>query len=54
MSVVPATASTVFRVLSENTNMTATMIVGMTVQMISSTLLPWIWGGSSVSVGFRR
>ena len=30
------------------------MIVGMTVQTISSTLLPWIWGGSSVSVGLRR
>ena len=38
----------------ENRNITATMIAGMTVQMISSTLLPWIWGGSSVSVGLRR
>ena len=30
------------------------MIVGMIVQMTSTRLLPWVWGGSSVSVGLRR
>ena len=54
MSVVLATASTVFSELNENTNITPTRMVGTTVQTISRTLFPWICGGSSVSVGFRR
>src|SRR5215203_6307892 len=41
------TASTVFSVLHDTTNRSATMIVGTTVQTISATALPWVCGGSS-------
>jgi len=30
------------------------MTVGISVQMISTTLLPWVWAGRSVSPGLRR
>ena len=30
------------------------MTVGISVQTISTRLLPWVWGGSSSSPGLRR
>jgi hypothetical protein len=47
-------ASTVFRVCHDTTNRKITMIVGTSVQVTSARLLPWVWGGSSSSPGFRR
>ena len=47
-------ASTLFSVWREITNMKSTIAVGIRVQVISARLLPWVWGGSSSSPGFRR
>src|SRR5512135_2878103 len=48
------TASTVLSVWYEIANRYRTMTVGMRVQMISTRLLPWVWGGSSSSPARRR
>src|SRR5512142_214614 len=45
------TASTVFRVWYEIAKRKRTIAVGMTVQMTSTRLFPWVWGGSSSSPG---
>ena len=51
---VAETLSIELRVCHDRTNRIRTMTVGMTVQMTSSRLLPWVWTGSPVSVGLRR
>jgi hypothetical protein len=47
-------ASTLLSVCREITNMKMTMTVGISVQVTSARLLPWVCGGSSSSPGLRR